>query len=254
MRTSFAELPDLSTAFTVPMRPMSRSQSMILSTLTLLLTLAVPVVIVLLSVRLVMSPAFLYFEYHRPGFPVDAYGITLEERLTYGPLAIEYLLNDEGIEWLAAQQFADGTSLYTPLELQHMQDVKIVTRTAFNLLVLLLTGTAACALLLLNPRTNAIQRRAFWQGIYNGGLLTLGLIVTVVLGAIFAWDYFFVSFHRLFFADGTWVFLYSDTLIRLFPERFWFDAALLIGLLTAAASVILILFSWINVTRAFQNP
>lgn len=238
---------------TAPMTPNTRALSFLLSVITLLLTLAIPVVIVLFSVRLVMSPAFLYYEYHRPGFPVDAYGITLEERLTYGPLAVEYLLNDEGIEWLASQTFADGTRLYTPLELQHMQDVKIVTRTAFNLLVLLLIGIAVCAAVMLNPRSDGLWRKAFWQGIYNGGLLTLALIVTIVLGAIFAWDYFFVTFHQLFFADGTWVFLYSDTLIRLFPERLWFDAALLIGLLTVGLSMILILFSWMNVTRAFQK-
>jgi hypothetical protein len=27
-------------------------------------------------------------------------------------------------------------------------------------------------------------------------------------------------FHQIFFSAGTWMFLYSDTLIRLFPERF----------------------------------
>jgi uncharacterized membrane protein len=31
----------------------------------------------------------------------------------------------------------------------------------------------------------------------------------------------FVGFHQLFFDPNTWTFLFSDTLIRLFPERFW---------------------------------
>ncbi|MCD6344052.1 MAG: hypothetical protein J7M17_00400, partial [Anaerolineae bacterium] len=39
-----------------------------------------------------------------------------------------------------------------------------------------------------------------------------------------SWDTFFVGLHGLFFTEGTWRFFYSDTLIRLFPVRFWQDA------------------------------
>jgi integral membrane protein (TIGR01906 family) len=234
-------------------QPTARRQSFVLSMVTLFITVAVPVVLVLLSVRLVMSPLFLSYEYNRPGFPLDAYGITREERLTYGPLAIDYLLSDAGIEVLSSQRFEDGTPFYTPLELQHMEDVKVVTRTAFNLLVILLVLLAGIAVLALRSPADSAVRKSFWQGILNGGLLTLGLIVTVVLGAVFAWDYFFVTFHRLFFADGTWIFLYSDTLIRLFPERLWFDAALLIGLLTVCGAVIFTIFSWVMISRSFRN-
>jgi uncharacterized membrane protein len=48
----------------------------------------------------------------------------------------------------------------------------------------------------------------------------------------------FVAFHQVFFAAGTWTFEYSDTLIRLFPNRFWFDAALTIAGLTTGAGVL----------------
>jgi uncharacterized membrane protein len=37
---------------------------------------------------------------------------------------------------------------------------------------------------------------------------------------------FFSAFHSLFFEGDSWIFLYSDTLIRLFPIRFWQDAFL----------------------------
>jgi integral membrane protein (TIGR01906 family) len=243
----------MTTTLASPPQPTARGQSLFLSALTLFVTIAIPVVLVLLSVRLVMTPLFLTYEYNRPGFPVDAYGITLEERMTYGPLAVDYLLNDADITALSSQTFADGTPLYTPLELQHMEDVKVVTRSAFHLLVILLILLLIAALFTLRSRSDLTRARAFWQGIFNGGLLTLGLIVVIILGAIFAWDYFFVTFHQLFFAEGTWVFLYSDTLIRLFPERFWFDAALLIGLLTVCGAVIFIGFSWMMISRSFQN-
>ena len=39
-------------------------------------------------------------------------------------------------------------------------------------------------------------------------------------------DEFFVLFHSLFFEGNSWLFYFSDTLIRLFPIRFWQDALL----------------------------
>ena len=42
----------------------------------------------------------------------------------------------------------------------------------------------------------------------------------------------FVEFHNVFFSPGTWTFRFSDTLIRLFPERFWRDTFLVVGVIS----------------------
>lgn len=42
------------------------------------------------------------------------------------------------------------------------------------------------------------------------------------------WGDFFTTFHRIFFEGDTWTFPLSDTLIRLFPMRFWIDVAIVI--------------------------
>jgi len=55
------------------------------------------------------------------------------------------------------------------------------------------------------------------------------------------WDFFFTGFHRIFFEGDSWLFSTRATLIRLFPERFWFDAAIAIGAITFAGAVIAIL-------------
>lgn len=211
----------------------------------LFLTVSIPVLLTLLSVRLVMTPLFLQLEYHRPGFPEDFYGITLEERLTFAPYAVDYLLNDAGIEYLGDLTFADGKPLYTQRELGHMEDVKVVTRAAF--FVLLFGGIAAAIISFVLWR-NPATRRDFWQAVLSGGLLTIGILIIIILGAVFAWDYFFVTFHELFFSDGTWVFPYSDTLIRLFPEQFWFDIALTIGVMTIGGAISLIVLAWRRLT------
>jgi integral membrane protein (TIGR01906 family) len=72
----------------------------------------------------------------------------------------------------------------------------------------------------------------------RGGLLSLGLLLGVGATMVLSWEWFFVTFHRLLFEDGTWTFGYSDTLIRLFPVRFWMDVgALLVGVLAGGALV-----------------
>jgi len=61
--------------------------------------------------------------------------------------------------------------------------------------------------------------------------------------AVVAWQVWFVAFHRVFFAAGTWTFEYTDTLIRHFPERFWFDAALTLAAISLAGGL---LAAWIG--------
>ena len=55
-----------------------------------------------------------------------------------------------------------------------------------------------------------------------------------------SFDSFFTRFHAVLFETGTWTFLYSDTLIRLFPIKFWADVAAIV----AAASMFEGLLLW----------
>jgi integral membrane protein (TIGR01906 family) len=208
------------------------------------LTLTLPFLLALISIRMVMTPLFLQFEYSRPDFPEDYYGFTREDRLNYAPFAIQYLLNDEDISFLGDLKFSDGRSMYNARELHHMRDVKLVTQYAYLLAV---AGGIAYVLAAFFLYRNAPA--ALRQGIMSGSLLTLGIIAAIIVIAILNWDFFFTGFHTLFFSSGTWRFEYSDTLIRLFPEQFWFDAALLIGGMTMIGAVTALLISW----RAFRN-
>ena len=60
-----------------------------------------------------------------------------------------------------------------------------------------------------------------------------------------SFDFIFTEFHHLFFEGDSWLFLYSDTLIRLFPERFWMDAFIIVGLFTLAGGLGL----WLGLRR-----
>jgi integral membrane protein (TIGR01906 family) len=84
----------------------------------------------------------------------------------------------------------------------------------------------------------------FASALQSGGLLTSGTIFTIALLAIFAWQTWFDSFHLIFFEPGSWLFSYSDTLIRLFPVEFWFDATLTISIFSLAGGLLLALIGW----------
>jgi integral membrane protein (TIGR01906 family) len=219
--------------------PMARTLPLRL--LRLFLITAFPVLLVLIGVRLVMTPLFLSFEYQRAGFPADFYGFTTEDRLQYAPYALDYLLNGEDIDYLGNLTFPDGTPLYNERELRHMHDVKIVTQAAFGLALILGAAALAATAYLAHRRD---LRPVLAGSLLAGALLTLGIIAGIVAIAVANWGFFFSRFHQIFFEGDTWTFAYSDTLIRLFPEQFWFDAALAIGLLTVLGSLVALAAAW----------
>ncbi|QPC81162.1 TIGR01906 family membrane protein [Phototrophicus methaneseepsis] len=211
------------------------------------IALSVPLLLVIGSVRVVMTPLFLQLEYTRDDFQPDFYGFTTEDRLAYGPYGVEYILNGEDISYLGELTLpgekcwpaqSSPCSMFNDFELQHMVDVKNVAQAAFAVaLVDLVLIVIICVLFWRDYQKNILL------GIQSGSLITIGAIIAIVVAALVAWDEFFNLFHALFFTEGTWQFLYSDTLIRLYPEQFWFEAALVIGGITSLGAVILFLFS-----------
>ncbi len=209
--------------------------------LRIYLTIALPIVLTLISVRLIMTPLYLQLEYTRPGFPADPFGLTTEDRLNFAPYALKYLINNEDISYLSDLEFADGSRLFTSRELRHMHDVQYVTQLAFGAgIVNGILVLASVIILWKTPQT----RRHLQRGLFNGSLLTLSIIGAIIFVAIISWQTFFNNFHSTFFASGTWIFAYSDTLIRLFPEQFWFDTAIVVGGLTTLTAGLILIFSW----------
>jgi len=182
------------------------------------------IVIPLFFVRLLLIPSFPAVEYRMPGFPDDIYGFSSEERLKWATFGIEYLLNDAGPEYLGDLRFDDGSPVFTEPEVSHMLDVKIVVGhvlTVFRVALALLV-----ALGLVAWRQGWVD--AYRLGISRGGWILLVLLITLGLLAITSFWQFFSAFHALFFEGDSWLFAYSDTLIRLYPIRFWQDVIIYI--------------------------
>jgi integral membrane protein (TIGR01906 family) len=202
-----------------------------------LITLVIPLFLLMTAIRLMLSPFFLEVEYRSPGFPPDTYGFNLDERLKWSRVSLDYLNNDQGIKFLENQKLSETQPLYNPAELSHMMDVK-------NLIQAMIKGWYFLLIAIIGLGIWAW--RGCWLNDYGfyisrGGWLAVLLILIVIIFIFTSFDALFTGFHRIFFTGDTWIFLYSDTLIRLFPLRLWQDAFILTGALTLLGSLGLII-------------
>jgi integral membrane protein (TIGR01906 family) len=212
-----------------------------------LVVLAIPFLLTLGTVRLLISwnsPSYPEFEYGR--IAPDTFGFTMEERLQLADATLDYLQRpeaaQEAIYLLEELRLPGGDqSLYNEREIGHMLDVKVVADAFKSLLwVLAIIVIGGLILLLLRSDTRSLGAKAIKQG----GLLTVIFVVAIMVFMGVAWGLAFTVFHNLFFSSGTWTFSYSDSLIRLFPEQFWFDFAMLWMGLILLESIILALIGY----------
>ncbi len=208
--------------------------------LKILIATLLPLVLVVGSVRLLVTDQYLAFEYGKIDFPPDPFGFDQAQRLTYASANFEYVRESKPIDALANQQL-NGSPLYNARELSHMGDVQNVYQSVWRLWQIALALIFVAGVVL---AWRAETRGDLAVAIQWGGLISAALVAVVGLLAIIAWRMWFVAFHKIFFAAGTWMFNYSDTLIRLFPEKFWFDAAMTISGLTLIGGLLVALIGW----------
>jgi len=68
--------------------------------LSWLVAILVPIALIGLGLRVLLTPLFLQIEYNMPYFPSDEYGFTKVDRLKWAPYALDYLINNEDISYL----------------------------------------------------------------------------------------------------------------------------------------------------------
>jgi integral membrane protein (TIGR01906 family) len=211
-----------------------------------LITFLLPLFLILSFGRVLFTPLYLHFEYNKPNFPPDSFGFSREDRLYWGQISVDYLFNRAELK---GQTLPDGSPLYNERELSHMEDVQLLVQQALVVWVasiVLLGGLGLWAW-----RGNWLPE--FWKGASRGGWLTAGMIVAILILVATSFDALFTQFHYLFFEGDTWLFYYSDTLIRLFPMKFWQDAFALLGGLTLLASLLIGCFGGRQAYKSLPN-
>ncbi len=134
----------------------------------------------------------------------------------------------------------DGTPVLKEAERAHMRDVRGVF---FGFFAVAAVGAVALIALFLGAR-GSVARRRFWRRLAKTGIVIV--VVTIVGGGVgmLVFDQAFILFHEIFFPGGNYLFDYrTDKLVQLFPEQFWVDSAIGVGVVIIGLSLLLSFFA-----------
>ncbi len=184
--------------------------------LSLTVTLAVPIALILANVFLFMNPTWLAFQYSQPDFPPSV-RFTPQERYRLASESIEYVRGNRTLEQFKA------LGVYDDREIKHMVDVRELVDKVKIVLPIIAIVIIACLVALARQKEN---RALAARGLLNGAILTIGLFVAVGFFAAIGFQTFFTLFHKIFFEGDTWLFNYTDSLIQFYPLPFWFATSI----------------------------
>ena len=219
---------------------------LLVSIVRLLIAFAMPFFILLTTAHLVIGDWYPRFEYAKSDFPPDPYGFTQAQRLDLALVSIHYMQRPEPadavISMLKDQRLPGSDKpLFAESEISHMLDVKRVADALWRVQLIAGLVVIAGTILLLVRRST---RDSAFSALFWGGTLTAGLLALLALFVLTSWNTFFVDFHDAFFAPGTWTFDWSNSLIRLYPDKFWSDAGTMITISALLAGIVIALIGW----------
>jgi integral membrane protein (TIGR01906 family) len=217
-----------------------------------LFVVLVPVFLITANVRLVINlPALYSYGYDRYEGEITRYmDIERDDYIDGGRQIRDYFNNDA--ERLDVRVVVGGIlrSIYSEREVLHMSDVKNLVRGVYRLgeasaLYLLVFALAG---MFFEPWRQSLRHTA--RRLAMGGLVTLGLVVLVGVGALAGFERLFLAFHEVSFSNDLWQLNpRTDYLIAMFPEGFFFDATILIALLVIVESTVLAAPRWVGAAR-----
>jgi integral membrane protein (TIGR01906 family) len=199
---------------------------------------AVPLALITTNVRVAISEKAVYDYAVKNYGAEEASGISESELLRANDDIHDYLVNDRPGALSPAVTNGDGETeaLFNVRETAHMADVRDLTAFLFNvqLFAVALLITLAVALLVLFPP------RALAAAALYGSVLTAGVLGVASLAALSGFDSAWSQFHGIAFTNDFWE-LDPDTdhLIQMYPEAFWFDITMLIGIATLLQAVLI---------------
>ncbi len=129
--------------------------------------------------------------------------------------------------------------LFNQREAAHLRDVKGLIWLDYWVLLGTLIYALAYAGVSLFWRKRKYWRRLAW-GVVGGGGITLALMLALGLGTLLNFERLFWEFHLLSFTNELWLLdPAKDYLIMLFPQGFFYDAALFCVGITTGLAIIL---------------
>lgn len=203
-----------------------------------MISLATALVIVAVALPLFLNPVWVAFEQGRAEAAAWTGFTEPELRSATDAILADLVVGPPDFDVAVA-----GVPVLNERERGHMRDVRGVFIGFFASAAIL--GAAAAVIA---ARRRGPDRARTWLAVRNGAF---GLIAALVIGggiSFVAFDALFETFHRLFFAGGSYTFdPATDRLVQLFPFAFWQETAIVVGVVCIAlASVV----AWIAHGRA----
>jgi len=208
----------------------------ILSALAMgLFILCIPIFLLTTNLAWAVNSVRLY-EYGFNKYDIsEATGIEDEELLVVAGDLLHYF--NSGEEPIQITILAPGgEELFNEREVAHLRDVKGLIRLCYHLKQATFGYLAVFAI-----GSFIWQRRRLRPSLakmaLGGGALTIALLLLMGIVALVNFDWLFLNFHRLFFSGNSWIL--SGYLPQIFPQGFFYDAALFIVGATIVESLVI---------------
>lgn len=147
--------------------------------------------------------------------------------------------------YLSTEYIGQFYSLFTPKELDHLQDVERIF-----VVISLIEVIALFAFLIIFSffiRLKASKKIVLW--LLRWSLISLFLLLLIIAAIFVDFESLFLSFHYVFFPQGNRSFDWSSTLIQLFPIEFFEAITMKIFLTSIISTLIVFVGSWLYLKR-----
>ena len=222
----------------------------------LLFAIALPVALVTTNVRIVVNEPRLY-EYAADHYDTsETTGIARGELLRASSELRDYFNSDEEPLFVRVQKDGDPISLFSRRETAHLRDVKTLFQASFRVqegaVIFVLAYVVGVFIWAREGNLRSLATQLVLSGV-------LGLAIIGVVGgvAVAGFDESFQQFHFIAFDNDLWRLDPSrDHLIQMFPEAFWRDVSLWIGIATLVELAVLAALAgvYLGLTRRAPVP
>jgi integral membrane protein (TIGR01906 family) len=216
-----------------------------------LFVIALPVTLVTTNVRFAADEGRIY-EYGFDKYDVEARtGFPREEISRVGQELRRYFNSNEETISVLVEEGGQEVSFFNARETAHLRDVKDLFQITFRVQELSIAFVFTYVVgVFIWAREGSLRRLA--TQVLAGSLVAIAVILALGGVALLGFDRAFEQFHFIAFSNDLWrLDPRTDHLIQMFPEDFWFDVSMLVGLLTIAEAAVLALASglYLGLTR-----
>lgn len=204
-----------------------------------LFMLALPLVLIVANVNWAFNSLSLY-KYGFNKYQVPAYtGISLQDLVNASEQMVRFFNSQEGFPEISVAKNGQASRLFNEREILHLEDVRSLlhrfaaVQKAALVYVAVYTGLALWL-------SRGLALRSLLGAVVKSGVGTTATLALLGIASLVGFDQLFLQFHLISFSNDLWrLDPWRDYLLMMFPQGFWFDATILVGLATCLEALAL---------------